>query len=31
MLIVIAGILMAQMNGKSKPVKDALILTGKTA
>lgn len=31
MLIVIAGIIMSQMNGRSKPVKDALILTGKTA
>lgn len=31
MLIVIAGIIMSQINGKSKAVKDALVLTGKTA
>lgn len=31
MLIVIAGIIMSQMNGKSKQEEEALILTGKTA
>ncbi len=31
MLVVIAGILMAQLNGKVKPVDEALTLTGKTA
>jgi drug/metabolite transporter (DMT)-like permease len=31
MIIVIAGILMAQLNGKDKAVEEALTLTGKTA
>jgi drug/metabolite transporter (DMT)-like permease len=31
MIIVIAGIIMSQMNGKSKQEEEALILTGKTA
>lgn len=31
MLVVIAGVLMAQINGKIKPVEEAMTLTGKTA
>jgi drug/metabolite transporter (DMT)-like permease len=31
MVIVIAGIIMSQMNGRNKPAEEALILTGKTA
>jgi drug/metabolite transporter (DMT)-like permease len=31
MIIVIAGIIMSQMNGRSKQAKEALVLTGKTA
>lgn len=31
MIIVIAGIIMSQMNGRSRSAKEALVLTGKTA
>jgi hypothetical protein len=31
MTVVIAGLLMSQMNGRKKETDDALILTGKTA